>query len=166
METLTFEQLEVAILRYMSKIATSHFSPTYDYFWMLYRYGFRAEEIRSLTNWVVVENGSIQVPTAKGGNIRTIVAEDLPASVIRSLSSGVNEFAVFGYDAFRKQFQKDPYFSKCRIGRKKCGLHVFRHYRIKKMWNDGLSISEIKTETGLKNDSVVQGYIFSQIKKF
>ena len=163
MKVLEFKELEASILAFMARVDALYFEQDKAYFDLLFKHGFRAEELRTLHKWEIVEGQSVIAKTSKNGNNRVIAFSEVPERVIHSIMADKNMVIRGSYDTYRRIIDSSTTLSKLYIGDKKVCLHVFRHYRIKKMYNNGLSIKAIQAVMGIKTPGIVTGYIGSSI---
>lgn len=165
MPAVSFEEFEGSILATMAKIELFNFSPDYDYFWLLYEFGFRAEELRNLQTWSILPNGNILAPTLKNGTSRELDVSLVPLRVLLSIALGTNLIAIKSYSTYQRYIAKGSNLHLLTVGGKHIRLHAFRHYRMKKMFQDGQSLAQIQSWFGLAAIATVAGYVYSDVRR-
>lgn len=136
---------------------------TYCVLKVVYDYGFRWYEIKDIKDYTITLSGKYQFKTLKNNNyriydevmispeLRYLMDLDGSPTIERSRQTWV--VLIQGINNFRKYI----------IGNKESSLHIFRHNRIKQLYANGSTIEEIKSFTGLKQDSTVMNYVNSEV---
>lgn len=161
---LTTDQLNTECKTIIDSLASNGYKRFEDVLYMLFQYGFRANEVYRWRFWTIQPNNLISFPPSKGCNPRVIPLDELPINIQSTITTSQLHFYLPKYDSLIynfKQFTEHTY----RAGDKNISTHIFRHNRIKQMNETGYSIAQIKAFTGLKKDQTVRGYINSTITK-
>lgn len=129
----------------------------------MFIYGFRINEMYNCHQWDYNGNGQIVALTSKNSNTRLVDPADCPNNLLISISSGSQRLMILKMRRLQTIFSRLVEGVYSTDTNKKMTFHLFRHNRIKQMNLSGSTIEEIKTFTGIKNESVVLQYVNSNI---
>lgn len=159
---VTEEELEGVLIQFLDRIKKidRYLYPVYD---LLYKYGFRVNEVLELDRWSLNESGKFEVETEKKSRKRILLPALVPQEFIVALSRKRKGEVYSTYDVVKNRFQvystKSLYYSE----RKRICTHVFRHNYVKKMYKNGYSIDEISEKIGEVEPKNTEGYLTSII---
>lgn len=132
---------------------------------LLYKFGFRINELSLVHQWNILSHGVYVCPTEKGGNDREIEYLDPTGKINQSIMDGENYVFTRDWRAYSRYINSKTGGNRYKHNDKFITTHLFRHNYIKKLSEDGKTVSEIKTITGLIDTNVVNGYINSEINQ-
>jgi site-specific recombinase XerD len=125
--------------------------------------GLRFTEARESERASKNENGEYIWITLKGNNNRTLPAEVLPREFINEhdknpyFLNSISQSTANNF--FLRNFPKPLIYHQ----NKSLKSHIFRHYNMKKMYDQGLGINEISAYFGEIDDKNTENYVFSNL---
>lgn len=143
-------------------------SPAYypfirDFMQLLYNSGCRPHEALDLSLWSFDGASLYYLNPLKNNNTRSFIEADLPLSFRNAINAKFLPYSLINYRSFSYQFSRLYQYPTASILNKSCGLYLFRHAFIKRLYDAGYTIEQIRQTTGHKSDAVVEGYINSMI---
>lgn len=158
------EEINLYCLSILERLGVQGFSYYYTNFQTLYLFGFRASELDLIPDWSVNQNDVVSCPTLKRGGIRTLQLANLPQNLQNYLTDQPNELLLPRYQTIEKTYQVvSPNVLTC--GNKNIGSHIFRHNKMKQMYQSGRSLAFITNYFKLSSEEIVSNYINSTITK-
>ena len=155
-------ELDSSLLQILADLKQRGFAHYNELFSILYETGIRANELQYIADWTLINETDVLVYTSKNSNDR-IVNINLFSQVVQdSIILSNVLFYLPCYEAIVQTFHKVAKF-RYSVKNKNITTHLFRHNYIKKLDAESHSLAYIKTQTGIKSDSVVSNYINSQI---
>lgn len=161
---LNLEQLQEFTFQLYSGVPSYYGEPFFYCISLLYYNGLRINELANIPKWQLKNQDEYEAPTEKDGNNRIVTVHDGQDSILQSVIDQTNYVYTRdwrAYSRYVKAFFGGPYFV---TQDKVLTTHLFRHTFIKTLADEGNSVAEIKELTGLKSDTVVNGYINSEIE--
>ena len=165
-QVLSNAELDQLLLNFLARFGSSPYRAALPLFDFLYDFGFRVRELQNIQNWTLSQDGIVECVTSKGSNNRFIQFTELPNLVQRSILENDNLLFLSTYTSYRRYFYDFKGVRRLTVGNKNISTHVFRHNKIKKIRSEGVSKSDIQQLFGLKNLSVVDSYLSSEIIAF
>jgi integrase len=139
------------------------YSDLKDFMYTLFWTGCRPDEVLKLNLWSDYGEEVLRLEALKDNNPRIIPKEAVAEVFLDSILNNYPYFQSYNYNKFNQSFARVYQYPNAYVLDKRCGLYLFRHYYIKKLWYDGLTIPEIMQITGHKSPPIVEGYINSII---
>ena len=125
--------------------------------------GCRWIELYEFDRWTNLGGGIRQLQPAKGNAPRLIPEEWLAEGFIHTLDGPANYWEVCRYSTIRRYVARFGLYKNLMCGDKEISDHVFRHYFIKDLADQGMTAEEIGDLIGELEVLNVQGYINSDL---
>ena len=140
---------------------------SYIIFDSLYKTGLRINELLDYSRISIIDINSVLVQTQKFSNPRVISISDFNPVYISHLASGSLDAFIRSYSYYSEKILLfNSLFHKLYINNKRISTHLYRHNFVKKLYEEGLSISEISNTIGERDNKNTFGYVHSQISSF
>lgn len=156
--------LDIHMRKTITNLEQSGYFSFLPVFNTLFDHGFRINELSACHTWVFLNQDQVIASTSKGSQDRIIQTSELHPLIIQSINEGSNYLFKMSYPTYERAFRKHSPALRYFVKSKEIGTHLFRHNFIKQLSISGLTVSAIRTITGIKTDSIVQGYIQSNLK--
>lgn len=160
---VTFSQLESELLQFLSYLEECGLKEDHALFLSLFKFGFRIKELQQCHRWFIRPGSIIECTVSKRSNNRFIDQNIAPELLTQSILTNSNMIFKSSYDSYKRLFDSKIISGGYYIGKKRLSTHVFRHYAMKKMFNDGHSYGNIASYFGLTSTFIVMSYVHSQI---
>ena len=162
MELFTNSGLNAELLSLIERAGVTgyaHFKPLFS---LMYNLGLRANELEWWYTWELTENENVIVLTSKNGNLRHIPFDNFTPEAQYTIQTGELSFYLPKYETIQKTFN---YIAPHRyiVKSKNCNTHIFRHNRIKQLYQQGLDTTQVKTYMGIRSNSTALTYKNSQV---
>ena len=161
---ITAEDLNIKLTAFISNAVSVLDKYDYAIFKNLFDYGFRYSELQYIHAATINGSGNYEFVTLKNNNKRIYTYSELSPTIIKEITDGFAYSSRRSRQTYIRIMQQQMNGNFFRTGFKECSMHIFRHNRIKQMYMSGMSIAEIKSFTGLKQDETVNKYIDSVIQ--
>jgi site-specific recombinase XerD len=136
----------------------------YILFDTLYNTGLRVNELLEYSRIEIIDTNTVQVTTQKFSNPRLIQISDLNPIYFAHLAADTLNSILRSYSYYSNKFVLfNSLFPRLSIKDKRVTTHLFRHNYVKKLHDNGLTIPEISSIIGEKEDKNTIGYIYSEI---
>ena len=136
----------------------------YIIFDCLYNTGLRINELIDYSRLEIIDTNTVLVQTQKFSNPRTIQISDLNTIYFAHLAADTLKSILRSYSYYSNKFVLfNSLFPRLSINDKRITTHLFRHNYVKKLHESKLSISEISTIIGEREEKNTMGYIYSEI---
>lgn len=160
--SLNFQELEDSLNTAIANVPT--FYPNLDTFLTsLMVSGCRPTELLDLSRWSGSGGEVFTLDTAKKNNNRTFNRSTFSTAFQSYIDNSYFPWSVVNYRQLSYQFNSIYAYPHASVLGKEISLYLFRHYYIKKLHRDGLTVQQIMAITGHLRSSVVNGYIYSEI---
>jgi len=151
---------------YLTEIQTpisGYDSRLFDYLSDLYVTGCRPQELLRRDLWTDYDATYMQLQPVKGNNPRLIPKSVLSASFFLYFESADQLYQPFTSRKLRYFFRQYWLLGLTTVGQKAVELYLFRHRYIKQLYENGLTVAQIMDVMGVTTESIIQGYIDSEI---
>jgi len=139
----------------------------YMIFESLYNTGLRINELIDYSRLSDIDTNTILVTTQKFSNPRIISKSSLNSTYLSAFLNSKLAYYVRSYSFYSNYFINHlPTFKYIKTENKLISTHLFRHNYIKKLYNDGKTVSEISSIIGERSDANTFKYISSTIEAF
>src|SRR3990167_8825353 len=135
----------------------------FDFWKDLYATGCRPQELVQRNLWSEVDATYMQLQPVKGNDPRLILRSVLSDSFWFYWDLPDQLYAPFTLRKFRYQFRRYWQLGITTAGNKYIELYLFRHRYIKQLSANGYTVAQIMDDTGITTESIVEGYIDSEI---
>lgn len=163
MTTLTDTEIDNECLSILNYIST--YEPfLYAMFLVMYNLGTRESESVELSRWSPGGFHLFNLQTMKRGGIRVISYDDLSSTFIESVLNPPARGFLYSSRNLRLVFDKFSSYSAIYCKDKQISCHLFRHNKMKKLFNEGNSYNKIKNYFAVSDDFVAQYYVESIIQ--
>lgn len=136
-----------------------------DLFLNLYNTGLRFVEAFEIIRWSEIATDTYYCDTAKNSNNRTFNASELTSLFINAIKSQVNIYDFCRYTTTNNWLSRVFLPYELYLTGKRLMTHVFRHNKVKQMFDADYTLAEIQTYIGEVSQSNVLLYVNSNIYK-
>jgi site-specific recombinase XerD len=130
---------------------------------MLRTFGFRSSEVVNIEKATVISGYILRVETNKGSDDRIIDFSMFGDVVDKIRTEGYKSVFPKCTQSYQSDFKRCLREASIRVGNKNISLHLYRHAKIKALFESGLSVQQIQKEIGIKSLAVVMDYVTSII---
>jgi hypothetical protein len=159
---LTFAQLESSLLDVVN-YTTTYSAYINDFFANLYSTGCRPTELMHGNKWSAGVGLDWILQPSKNNNPRIIAGSQLSTFFKAQLTAGIEFPYPCSYGKLLYYFEQWYQYQPASIGLRSVDLYLFRHHFVKKLYNDGMSVSAITAYMGWINPLMADNYINSVI---
>lgn len=125
--------------------------------------GCRINELCNFNRWGLVFPNKVFLETSKRGGTRYFNVSDIDSQFMYLWSLWANYGSYMSVQNMRRIHNTFTLYPTARILNKDASVHMFRHAKIKKLYYDGVSVSDIATQFGYSDVETAQYYIDSII---
>ena len=163
MTILSDDEINEACSTILERVST--YEPhLYAMFQVMYNLGTRESESVELNRWRVSGFHLLDLQTMKRGGIRVIRYDDLPELFINTVLDPPTRGFLYSARNLRATFDKFSPYSKITCKNKDISCHLFRHNKMKLLFNEGNSYEQIKNYFAVSDEFVAQYYVDSIIE--
>lgn len=157
-------QLNNSLESFLSDTLEKGFFLEYEIFKFMFITGCRFAEVQNKGDWYLSPDGRLYFDTVKNGGRRNIPLNDELIYIKASATDNENYHMPRNYPYYLTFFQRRYLYSDARIGKKRVGLHVFRHNRARQKFQELGSIDQVTDFFKLSSNFVTGIYINSLIE--
>lgn len=125
--------------------------------------GCRCGEVCEIERWNVISSTKIELTTEKGSTIRTFTDSQLNPFFYNIISDPDRPPLVYSRSRLRSFFDTVSFYSEIFVGNKGISSHLFRHAKMKTMFQDGSTFEEIADYFALNEIRTAQKYVESVV---
>jgi len=163
--TLTNLELDSLLDDFVGNSVLVSNPPLYAVYKTLFDHGFRIRELKSIETWIHQPNEIVICKTLKGSNDRLIPANELNYLILESIDAGTNLVWNTSYSTIERFFDRNKGVLQFLVNDAPISTHLFRHNRVKQLYESGLNTAQVKAVMGILSDDVTENYRDSVIKK-
>lgn len=164
--SVIFSQLESELLQFITHLKECGLEADHALFLSLFEFGFRIKELENCHSWYIRPGNLIECTVSKNSNNRFIDQLKAPPLLIRSIQNNTNYIFRSSYHSYKRLFDARICSGGYRIGGKRASTHIFRHYVMKRMFNNGSTYAAIASYFGLTSVFIVMAYVHSDVKYY
>jgi integrase len=162
MTELTLDQLQIDCNYVVSKAREMSTFAGF-YFDVISFTGCRVNEVCQLNRWGNVITGESFLQTSKRGGIRYFPAGTIPTEYKALWGSDPLRGSYMSVQNMRRIHSAFTAYPSAMVKDKPISVHIFRHVKIKTLYNEGLNPLEIANSFGYSDAETAQYYIDSII---
>ncbi len=166
MSLVSLQNLETLLEEFLEGLKKHSLIQDYALFHTLFTYGFRIRELKNCQNWTRVSNNQLHCTTSKRSNDRLIDASKAHPLFLESIDCKKNFIYISSYSTYRRIFESRIRGGGFCVGNKKLSTHIFRHYLVKKLYEQGQSYAQIQNYLGLTSLVMTMNYVHSNIQYY
>lgn len=125
--------------------------------------GCRTVEAINKTAWDFSSAPDWILTTAKFGDLRHIDESEIDSMHISLIQDSSTADRIYSPDELRKIFNKFTSYPLLNCRNKQIACHLFRHNKIKQLYDGGMSVPNITAYMGHNHETSTMNYILSQI---
>jgi len=160
---MTFAELETSLIAVQTQ-PPNYTVKAFDAFTNLYKTGCRPTELLHLDQWERSSATTFTLLPSKNNNPRTIQEIDMTALLVYRIENDPMRDYMWGYQSLLYLFSKFYTYSSVTRGNRSIDLYLFRHHYVKKLFNDGMTITNITAHMGWINPQMAVNYVDSVIE--
>jgi integrase len=165
MRVISFQELETSLQAFLYRMQNKDVY-AYDLATLLYYTGIRQEEAYNVSRWLQLDEFTARLQPQKGNNIRDIPKSNITQYFWNSIAAQTPTYQEIRYSTFARFIYHNYLLYPVYHDKKIITTHLFRHYRMKKLYNIGMSIADIASYFGEIDQGNIEDYVFSDLSVF
>jgi integrase len=158
MTNITDQQLDIFCQQSLVQIP-NYTAQSFTALQVLYAIGCRPLEAVDLSLWEYDPINVFRLQPLKGNNVRLIDPSVLPQLFVDYFTGGSQEYGLATLSRTSFYFKKVWPTFQIYKGGKQAELYLYRYNYVKRLFNAGVPISEIKTIMGWKSQAMAERYV-------